>query len=90
MLVMLMVFIFRAFDEFPQIREELNAYRDFLRSMLANGLAKWEVNGCLKELTNGALLSDAVRKFTKFMNPVSEAEHKRWLDDSQFVFLLIL
>ncbi|MCP9266501.1 Fatty acid synthase [Dirofilaria immitis] len=73
----------KAFDEFPQIREELNAYRDFLRSMLANGLAKWEVNGCLKELTNGALLSDAVRKFTKFMNPVSEVEHKRWLDDSQ-------
>ncbi|VDP12544.1 unnamed protein product [Onchocerca flexuosa] len=73
----------KAFDEFPQIREELNAYRDFLRSILANGLAKWEVNGCLKELINGALLSDAVRKFTRFMNPVSEAEHKRWLDDSQ-------
>uniref|UniRef100_A0A915PSY3 Fatty acid synthase n=1 Tax=Setaria digitata TaxID=48799 RepID=A0A915PSY3_9BILA len=72
-----------AFDDFPQIREELNAYRNFLRSMLANGLAKWEVNGYLKKLTNGGLLSDAVRKFTKFMNPVNEAEHKRWLDDSQ-------
>ncbi|VDN07232.1 unnamed protein product [Thelazia callipaeda] len=72
-----------AFDEFPQIREKLSAYRHFLRSILANGLAKWEVNGCLKKLTNGALLSDAVRKFTEFMNPVSETEHKRWLDDSQ-------
>lgn len=85
-----MVFISRAFDEFPQIREELNAYRDFLRSLMANGLAKWESNGCLKELTNGALLLDAVRKFAKFRTPISEAEHKRWLDDSQFVFPFLI
>ncbi|KHN72457.1 Fatty acid synthase [Toxocara canis] len=68
--------------EFPRQRKAVNDYRDFIRSILANGLAKWKAAGVLNEIINGSLFSEAVKNLTKYMKAVNEAEHKRWLDDS--------
>nr|AXS78290.1 fatty acid synthase [Anisakis simplex] len=68
--------------EFPRQREALIGYRDFLRSILANGLAKWQVAGVLKDIKNGDLFSVAVKKLSKYMKVVTDIEHKQWLDDA--------
>uniref|UniRef100_A0A914ZHK0 Fatty acid synthase n=1 Tax=Parascaris univalens TaxID=6257 RepID=A0A914ZHK0_PARUN len=69
-------------SDFPRQREALTRYRDFIRSLLANGLTKWQTAGVVNELMNHKLFAEAVRNLSKYVEAINEEEHKRWLDDS--------
>lgn len=85
----LLIGLFRCLSDFPRQREALTRYRDFIRTLVANGLTKWQRAGVVNELMNHKLFAEAIKNLTKYVENISEEEHKRWLDDSMFVCLFV-
>ncbi|TMS37085.1 hypothetical protein L596_004095 [Steinernema carpocapsae] len=72
-----------ALAEFPRVREDLHNYRSVLRTTIAKGLEKWEKQGHLSKLTNGAFLVSVLKKLNAIKTEVSEEEYNRSLHDSK-------
>ncbi|MFH4976009.1 hypothetical protein AB6A40_002718 [Gnathostoma spinigerum] len=71
-----------ALNDFTEQRDQLVSYRNFVRSIVANGLKRWHDSGLLKKMKNGDLLEKAVGKI-KNVSKISDEEKKRWLEDAK-------